>query len=65
MLFLQEHQLNIMLFMSGICGILAVLTAIPRTLSPKRKSILAMMEIASMFLLLFDRAAYLYRGRSQ
>ena len=62
MLFLQEHQLNIMLFMSGICGILAVLTAIPRTLSPKRKSILAMMEIASMFLLLFDRAAYLYRG---
>lgn len=62
MLFLQEHQLNIMLFMSGICGILAVLTAIPRTLSPKRKSILAMMEVASMLLLLFDRAAYLYRG---
>ena len=62
MLFLQEHQLNIMLFMSGICGILAVLTAIPRTLSPKRKSILAMIEVASMFLLLFDRAAYLYRG---
>ena len=62
MLFLQKHQLNIMLFMSGICGILAVLTAIPRTLSPKRKSILAMMEVASMLLLLFDRAAYLYRG---
>ena len=62
MMFLREHQLNIMLFLSGICGILAILTAVPRSLSPKRKSILAVMEIASMLLLLFDRAAYIYRG---
>ena len=62
MLFLRQYQLDIMLFMSGICGILAVLTAVPRSLSPKRRSILAVMEVASMFLLLFDRAAYLYRG---
>ena len=62
MLFLRQYQLDIMLFMSGICGILAVLTAVPRSLSPKCRSILAVMEVASMFLLLFDRAAYLYRG---
>lgn len=61
-LFLREHQINIMMFLSGICGILAVLTAIPRSLSPKRKSILALMEIASMLLLQFDRAAYIFRG---
>ena len=62
MLFLREHQLNIMLFMSGICGILAILTAVPKSLSPRRRSILALLEIAAMFLLLFDRASYLYRG---
>lgn len=51
MAFLRAHQLDLMLFMSGICGILAVLTAVPRSLSSKRKSILALMEIAAMCLL--------------
>ena len=27
--FLSAHQLNIMLFMSGICGVLAFLSCIP------------------------------------
>ena len=62
MAFLKEHQLNIMLFMSGICCILAVLTAVPQSLSSRRRSILAMMAGSAMLLLLFDRAAYLYRG---
>ena len=62
MAFLKEHQLNIMLFMSGICCILTVLTAVPKSLSSRRRSILAMMTLSSMLLLLSDRAAYLYRG---
>ncbi len=60
--FLKEHQLNIMLFMSGICAILAFLTIFTGTLSAKRRRILASLEIAAMFLLLMDRFAYIYRG---
>jgi len=60
--FLQAHQLSIMLFLSGICGILVVLTLITWSLSPKRRRILALLEAAAMFLLLADRLAYQYRG---
>ncbi len=35
--FLRAHQLNIMLFMSGMCGILAFLSLISRVLTPKRR----------------------------
>ena len=62
MAFLKEHQLSIMLFMSGICFILAILTAIPKSLSSRRRSILVTMAGSAMLLLLSDRAAYLYRG---
>ncbi len=60
--FLSAHQLNIMLFMSGICGILAFLSCISRTLSPKRRRILTLLEAAAMFLLLADWYAYRFRG---
>ncbi len=60
--FLREHQLSIMLFMSGGCGILVLATLMSRVLTGKRKTILALMEAATMLLLLFDRWAYLYRG---
>lgn len=59
---LQAYQLDIMLFMSGICGILAFITLMADFLPRKRKSILALMELSAMLLLLFDRMAYLYRG---
>ena len=36
--FLREHQLNIMLFLSGICGILAVLVLIPKSLSRRSRA---------------------------
>ncbi|MBP5617533.1 MAG: hypothetical protein J6X61_00090, partial [Clostridia bacterium] len=62
MTFLQEHQLNIMLFLSGSCGILAVMTLMPKFMSRLRRILLASMEAASMFLLLFERMSYLYRG---
>ena len=60
--FLKAHQLNIMLYMSGICGVLVVLTLMTKTLPQKRRHILARFEAAAMFLLIFDRYAYLYRG---
>ena len=60
--FLKAHQLNAMLFLSGICFVLAVLTLMTKSLSPKRKRILALLEIAAMVLLLSDRYAYIYRG---
>ena len=41
MQFLKDHQLNAMLFMSGICFVLAVLTLITKSLSPRRRRILA------------------------
>ncbi len=60
--FLKAHQLNIMLFMSGICFVLAILTLMTKALSPRRKRILALLEAAAMILLLADRYAYIYRG---
>lgn len=62
MLWIASHQLNLMLFMSGVCGILAFSTMLIKSLPPKRKSILALMEFAAMLLLIFDRFSYLYRG---
>ena len=60
--FLRAHQLDMMLFLSGSCGILAILTLLPTFLSVKRRSILALMEVAAMMQLIFDRLSYQFRG---
>lgn len=60
--FLRAHQLNIMLFMSGMCGILTFLSLISRVLAPKRRRILTLLESAAMFLLIADWYAYRFRG---
>ena len=60
--FIRAHQLDMMLFLSGSCGILAIMTLMPRFLSVKRRSILALMELSCMMQLIFDRLSYLYRG---
>lgn len=62
--FLRAHQLSIMLFESGMCAMLALLTFVIRTLLKKRRMILASIEIGAMVLLLSDRFAYLYRGNA-
>lgn len=51
-----------MLYLSGVCGILAFATLLMHTLPRRRKSILTLMELGAMLLLLSDRFAYLYRG---
>ncbi len=60
--FLRDHQLNIMLFMSGVCGILILMTLMAKFLTGRRKRILSLMEVSVLLVLLFDRWAYLYRG---
>ena len=60
--FIRDHQLNIMLALCGACGILTFLLIITRFLSPRRKYILMGMELVALFLLWFDRMAYIYAG---
>ena len=62
MSFIREHQLNIMLVMSGISALLTFTVLIPRSLSLRRKIILAAMAFSSTLLLVFERCAYLFRG---
>ena len=60
--FLKTYQLDIMLFLSGGCGVLTILALSTKTLTKSRKHALVSMELSSMFLLIFDRIAYIYRG---
>ena len=46
--FLKDNQLDIMLFMSGICAILTCLALAMKTLSTKRRLILASLELVVM-----------------
>ena len=60
--FLRQNQLDIMLFLSGICAILAFMTLAMSSESSRKKSILALMELSAMLLLLSERFSYIYRG---
>lgn len=60
--FLRQHQLNIMLVLIGICGILAFCVPLTKMLNQKRKNALFSLELSCMFLLIFDRYAYIFRG---
>ncbi len=62
--FLKTHQLSLMLYLSGICGVLIVMALMSKTLSKRRRRILALFEAAGMILLLSDRYAYIYRGNT-
>ena len=60
--FIAGHQLNIMLGLSGICGTLALLIVLAKALSTRRRIVLVIMELTAMFLVSFDRLAYIYSG---
>ena len=51
-----------MVYMSGICAVLAMLTLLTRSLTPRRRRNLALTEFAASLLLAFDRFAYQYHG---
>ncbi len=59
---IKENQLDIMLVLCGACGILGLLLIITRFLSKSRKRILLLMMFQALFLLWFDRQAYIYAG---
>ena len=59
--FIRIHQLNIMLVMSGICGIITFFVLISNAMPKRRKFAMAYMEISATLLLTFDRFAYIYR----
>ena len=59
--FLKEHQLNIMLILSGVCLAIA-LCGIFSVSSKAKKIYLFVMDIAAALLMLSDRFAYIYRG---
>ncbi|WP_024865358.1 ATP-binding protein [Butyrivibrio sp. FCS014] len=60
--FLREHQLNIMMSLASICGIITLFVFISKSIPKERKRALLLIEINAMFLLGADRAAYIYRG---
>lgn len=60
--FLIKYQLDIMLYMGGMCGILTAMTLVTESLPRSTKIIVALMEVSAMLLLMFDRLAYIYRG---
>ncbi|MCR5785480.1 MAG: HD-GYP domain-containing protein [Eubacterium sp.] len=61
---IKTYQLDIMLVLGCMCGMIAVFLLLSRGLPLKRKRILIIMELSSMILLLSDRLAYIYRGNT-
>ena len=59
---LKQYQADIMLVLSGICGIMMVFVYLTTTISLKRKVSLMLLELSSMLLVISDRRAYIYRG---
>ncbi|WP_408071018.1 HD-GYP domain-containing protein [Butyrivibrio sp. JL13D10] len=60
--FLRNHQVDMMIGLSSICAIIALFTAISKTMSKSRKIALLMMQISSAIWLTADRIAYIYHG---
>ena len=60
--FIVEHQLNIILAMSGACGACALFVYISKTFSGYKKRDLILLELGATGLLLFDRGATIFDG---
>lgn len=62
--FLIAHQKDIMLVLSGMCGVIAVFVLLMKSLPKKRRHALLAVEICAMFIMIADCLAYAYRGKS-
>ncbi|MCR5596205.1 MAG: HD domain-containing protein [Lachnospiraceae bacterium] len=60
--FVRAHQLNFMLVLCGISGIIALFVLLSINMTVKRKIALAILELGAAILIIFDRFAYIYRG---
>ena len=61
--FLIAHQEDIMLVLSGMCGVIAVFVLLMKSLPRKRRHALLAVEICAMLIMIADCLAYVYRGR--
>ena len=62
--YIRDNQLNIMLLLCGACGVMAIILLMTRFLESRKKWALFFMEINALFLLWFDRLAYVYAGHA-
>ena len=60
--FLKSIQADIMMLLSGVCGIMALFVHLTETMPKTRKKVLMLLEISAMILMISDRHAYLARG---
>lgn len=59
---LRDCQLDIMLFLIGVCTVLSLSILVAKPIPAKSRGILAGMAVASAMLLVFERIAYMFRG---
>ena len=59
---LRQNQADLMMVLSGVCGVMALFVHMTDTMSKSRKRALILMELSAMILLIADRRAYMYRG---
>jgi len=59
---MSQYQADIMMILSGICGIMGLFVYMTNTMSKERKRALMLLEFSAMFLLISDRQAYIFRG---
>lgn len=57
-----NHQLDIMLALSSVCGTIAIFVLVAKALPVSRRVVLLFLEISAMVLLYVDRLTYLYNG---
>ena len=60
--FLKSIQADLMVVLSGICGIMVLLVHMTDTMSKTRRKALMLLEVSAMLLMIADRHAYLSRG---
>ena len=60
--FFRAHQLNLMLILGSISGIIAISICITNVLPKRKKISLLILELSVTLLLFADRFAYIYRG---
>lgn len=60
--FLIAHQEEIMMVLSGMCGVIAIFVLLMKSLPKKRRHALLAVEICAMFIMIADYLAYAYRG---
>lgn len=60
--FIKSQQLNIMLVLTGVCGLLTFFALFTKAMPPRRRRAIFLVELTATLLLVSDRVAYLYRG---